>query len=159
VIQFEDIDDRLRSIGKNRAWLAEASGRKINSIRVALAPKADAKNRNEMLQRALSAAIEREEADQALMAQPVPPGMTNVFLSDEMLDRADRASRLVNSPSLADFCREAILFRAGEILAGNHDPVDIPFTAAPAQGPATYRKTRLRVAEDPPAPGKTKDAK
>lgn len=161
MIPFDEMDDRLRALGVDRAWLASKSGRSPHSIRAALAPNATPKNRSELLQRALSAAIEREEADQAMFAQPIPPGMTNVFLNDEMLDRADRASRLINSPSLADFCREAILFRANEIIAGDGDPLGLPFTPAPAQGPVAYPKParRLKVAEEPPRAKTRKGAK
>lgn len=61
MIAFEDIDYRLKELGKDRSWLAEETGRKINSIRVALAENADPKNRSELLQKSLSDAIEREE--------------------------------------------------------------------------------------------------
>lgn len=61
MIPFEDIERRLKELGKDRVWLASESGRKPNSIRVALAPNADEKNRSPLLQRALSEAIEAEE--------------------------------------------------------------------------------------------------
>lgn len=61
MIPFEEIDRRLESIGKDRKWLSEASGRKPDSIRVALAPNAPAAKRSELLQKALSDAITREE--------------------------------------------------------------------------------------------------
>lgn len=61
MIPFEEIDPRLDSIGKNRVWLAEVSGRSYNSIRSALAPNSPDKQRSSLLQRALSDAIEREE--------------------------------------------------------------------------------------------------
>jgi hypothetical protein len=61
MIHFEEIDARLDKLGKNRAWLSEASGRKPDSIRVALAPSAPAAKRSELLQKALSDAIEKEE--------------------------------------------------------------------------------------------------
>lgn len=140
MIPYDEIDNRLKAIGKNRAWLAERSGRSPGSLRAALAPNANPKNRTNLLQRALSETIEREEADQAAFSQPIPPGMTNVFLNDEMLDRADRASRQVNSSSLAEFCRDAILFRADEILAGNEDPVPLPFTPPASNSHAPYPK-------------------
>lgn len=153
MIPFDEMDRRLDALGLTRSWLAAKSGRSPHSIRAALAPNATPKNRSELLQRALSAAIEREEADRAMFAQPAPPGMTNLLLNDDMLDRADRASRLVNAPSLAEFCRDAILFRATEILKGNDDPLNLPFTPAPAKGAVSYPPRRqLKVAEQPPTP-------
>jgi hypothetical protein len=61
MIPFDEIDQRLERLGKNRAWLAEASGRSPGSIRAALAPNGPEKQRTKLLQKALSDAIEREE--------------------------------------------------------------------------------------------------
>ncbi len=61
MIPFEEIDTRLAGIGKNRIWLAGKSGRKPDSIRVALAPNAPKSKRSELLQKALTDAIEGEE--------------------------------------------------------------------------------------------------
>lgn len=62
MIDFEEIDQRLKDLGKDRAWLAEESRKKPDTIRGALAPNAPAFKRSESLQRALSDAIERAEA-------------------------------------------------------------------------------------------------
>jgi hypothetical protein len=64
MIPFEEIDDRLTGIDKTRAWLAETSGRKPSSIGDALAPNANATKRSGLLQKALTDAIEKEEARQ-----------------------------------------------------------------------------------------------
>jgi hypothetical protein len=125
MIPFEEIDAALKSLGKDRAWLAQESGRKPDSIRVALATNADPKNRSELLQKALSDAIEREQLRQAaekprpdIEPPPeIPTGHTAIYLSGQELEDADRASRLVGSPSLATFCRDIIRAEAGRILA------------------------------------------
>lgn len=62
MIPFDEIDIRLEQLGQNRAWLSEASGRKPDSIRVALAPNAPSSKRSELLQKSLSDAIEKEES-------------------------------------------------------------------------------------------------
>jgi len=62
MIPFEEIDERLKAVGKNRAWLAEVTGRSPGSIRAALAPNAVPKQRTTLLQKALSDAIEKEES-------------------------------------------------------------------------------------------------
>jgi hypothetical protein len=64
MIPFEEIDTRLAGIGKNRAWLAEMSGRSPSSLRSALAPNAAEKQRSSLLQKALTDAIEGEERRQ-----------------------------------------------------------------------------------------------
>lgn len=133
MIPFDEIDSRLETLGKDRAWLAEASGRSPGSIRTALAPNAARKNRSKHLQKALTDALLKAEAEGA---RPEVPGYSRIFLDDQQLDRADRASRMIQAHSLADFCREAITFRADELLAGRQDPVEDP-------------ASRLKVAEDP----------
>lgn len=65
MIPFEDIETRLKGIRKDRKWLAENSGRSYDSIRTALAKNAAPKSRSTLLQKALTDAIEREEAEQA----------------------------------------------------------------------------------------------
>jgi SOS-response transcriptional repressor LexA len=123
MIPFEEIDRRLDAISKDRKWLAEVTQRSPDSIRAALAPKAHPKQRSSLLQKALSDAIISEEDAQAAMQEPPQPGFHNIFLDDAQLDRADRASRQIHAASLVDFCRDAIVFRADELLAGRADPV------------------------------------
>lgn len=126
MIQFGDIDKRLDSLGKDRKWLSEASGKKPDTIRGALAGGAPEFKRSTSLQKALSDAIEREAQAQAATLGPPQPGFQNVFLSDEQLVRADLASRQTRAASLVEFCRDAILHRANELLAGREDPVPTP---------------------------------
>lgn len=119
MIQFEDIEKRLAVIGKDRAWLAKESKRSPGSIRSALAPNAHIKQRSSLLQKALTDAIEREEATQsgATSTQSrTPPGYSEIFLTNEEYDIADKASRLVNSPTMAAFCRDAIQAEAQRII-------------------------------------------
>lgn len=124
MIPFEEIDSRLAGIGKNRAWLSQESGRKSDSIRVALAPNAPASKRSKLLQKALSDAIEREEEKQsaaaprhAVTAPELPVGYTAIYLQGEALDKAEQASRLVGSPSVNVFCHDLILAEAKRIIA------------------------------------------
>lgn len=119
MIQFQDIEKRLAVIGKDRAWLAKESKRSPGSIRSALAPNAHIKQRSALLQKALTDAIEREEAAQSgavAIQSKTPPGYSEIFLSDEEYDLADKASRLVNSPTMAAFCRDAIQAEAQRII-------------------------------------------
>lgn len=109
MIPFEEIDSRLERLGKNRAWLVEVTGRSPESIRAALAPNALPSKRSKLLQKALSDAIEAEEAEQ--WAQPervIPPGHVEFVLTDTQYKRAQIASRIAGFTSFADFCRVAI---------------------------------------------------
>lgn len=116
MIDFDDMDQALKELGKTRAWLAEASERSPDSVRTALAPNAPPSKRSKLLQRALSDAIERERQLQAGPKPVAPPGYSSIFMNDEQLDRAERASRLGPWDSLADFCRDAIMAKADELL-------------------------------------------
>ena len=127
MIPFEVSDKGLDDLKLNRKWLAKVTGRSEGSIRAALAPNAVPKQRTPLLQRALSDAIEREEEAQAALQEPPQPGFHNVFLDEAQLVRADLASRKINAPSLVDFCRDAIVHRAEELLAGREDPVQDAF--------------------------------
>jgi SOS-response transcriptional repressor LexA len=69
MIPFDEIDSRLALIGKNRAWLVEVTGRSENSIRASLAPSAPDSKRSDLLQKALSDAIEKEESAQRSSAR------------------------------------------------------------------------------------------
>lgn len=147
MIPFNEIDDRLRAIGKNRAWLADSIRRKLDTVESALAPKAAAHKRSASLQGLMSDAIEREEARQAAENSPrtdvepeIPPGHAAIYLSGEALERAERASRTGPWPSLGAFCRDAIKEKAQEILAWE-----------------TEQSGNLEALPDPPAAGKKKN--
>lgn len=116
MIPYDEIDRRLALINKDRVWLASQTPYRPNTIRQALSPKGNA--RSPRIQEVLSRAIEDEEKrlSEAMQAQN-KPGIYEIFLTSEQLDRADRASRLAQSSSLVSFCREAILARANEILS------------------------------------------
>lgn len=122
MIAFDEIDNRLGSIGKDRAWLAAVTERSPASIRAALAPNAPAGKRSSLLQKALSDAIAKEEAAQG-KAESLPPGFSAIFLSDQEIDAADRAAHAVGAPSLAAFCRDVIQAEARRILFGLADNV------------------------------------
>lgn len=94
MIPFDEIDKRLEKLGKDRAWLANASGRKLNSLGSALAPGAAASKRSEHLQRALTDAIEREEKAQAAVVE-LPERIT-LEVSSEDYEAFNRASLAKN---------------------------------------------------------------
>lgn len=85
-----------------------------------------------------SEVIEREEAK---MRSQDPQGSLwkILFQSDDEFNKVDRASRIVKSESLEDFCRHSILKRAEEILAARrrssyrHEPVPLAKVAESAR--------------------------
>lgn len=113
MIPFEHLKRRLAGLGRNRQWLSEQTGYSENTVRQYLGPKG--KCTPEFLRHA-SETIEREEAK---MRSHDPHGShwRTLFQSHEEFSRVDRASRIVRSESLEDFCRHSILKRADEILA------------------------------------------
>ena len=98
MIPFEQIDDRLSAIGKDRPWLAKNTGRSENSIRVALATNASQKNRSKLLQRALTEAIESEEASQKKVPKDDPQNKIAVEFSDEDMDLIIEVSNTLGTP-------------------------------------------------------------
>lgn len=112
MIPFEEIDARLRSIGKDRAWLAAAAGRSSGAVRAALAPNAIPKCRSELLQRALSETIEKEE--RARRAQITLPERVSLEPSAEEFQAWDRASRIAAADSLQSWAVDALNKAAAE---------------------------------------------
>jgi len=128
MIPFDDIDSRLEAIGKDRAWLAEASGRSPSSIRSALAPNAHSKQRSELLQRALSDVIEREEAARRPQAAPpVLPNRITVEPTVAQFESWDRASRAADAASLSEWAIEE-LNKAAEAWFAKITPIADPIT-------------------------------
>ena len=113
MIPYEHLKRRLAGLGRNRQWLSEQTGYSENTIRQYLGP--NGKRTPEFLLHA-SEAIEREEAK---MRSQDPHGShwRTLFHSHDEFSRVDRASRIVKSESLEEFCRHSILKRADEILA------------------------------------------
>ena len=127
MIPFEEIDGRLKIIGRNRKWLAETSGKSPDTIRGALATNAPAFKKSESLQRSLSDTIEREESRQLAEkmgeeSPELPPGYYAIYLTGESLKRAQLASCRIDQPDLHAFCIEAIKLKADEILMLNALP-------------------------------------
>lgn len=120
MIPFDEIDNRLKLLKKDRPWLVTASGRSAESIRAALAPNAPASKRSALLQKALSDVIiaeeQRQNAPQSAEVR-LAPGFFAIFKTEEQIAIADQASRLVGAASLEAFCRDAIQAEARRLIA------------------------------------------
>lgn len=113
MIPYEEMKQRLAGTGRNRKWLADQTGYSESTIKQYLGPKG---KRTEDFIKAASDAIEAEE-HRKRQSKPDAPLWNLIFLTHQEFDRADRASRIVKSESLEDFCRRVILKRADEIIA------------------------------------------
>lgn len=133
MIPFEEIDSRLTALGKNRAWLAEITGRSAGSIRSALAPNAENKHRSAHLQKALSDAIEREEQQQATPATPTLPDRITLEVHPTIMDRWNAAAAAQNETTRQWAISE--LNRAAEIWRSSTASASIKI----AEDPAEYR--------------------
>ncbi len=107
-----EIRRRLAAIGKNRQWLAKQLNKSEETVRQYLQPKG---KRTKELMDDIDRLIVLEEARQREGQADAPPWNVLFTTADEF-DRADRASRAVDSTSLVEFCRAVILKRADEIL-------------------------------------------
>jgi hypothetical protein len=146
MINWENLDQRLAIIGKDRAWLAEHTPYSLDSIRNAMAP--NSKRRSDKMLAALRRLISDEE--QRFKAGEKAPGVFDIFLTEEALHKADRASRIVGAPSLADFCRDVIDSEAERILAREAAPKGQPDDATGSGDAPDPAKSELGlVAEDP----------
>ena len=114
MIDYEDIPRLLATIGKDRRWLAKQLKLSDNTIRQYLGPKG---KRTVELMDDIERVITLETARQR-ETQPEAPPWNVIFRTADEFDRADRASRIVKAESLKDFCRNAILEKADELLAG-----------------------------------------
>ena len=112
MIPFEHLKRRLAGVGRDRRWLCKQTGYSENTIRQYLGPKG--KHTPDFLRHA-SEVIKREEAK--LRSQDPDVSLWRMlFQSNNEFSKVDRASRIVKSESLEDFCRQSILKRAEEIL-------------------------------------------
>lgn len=140
MIPFEHLKRRLAGLGRSRQWLSEQTGYSENTIRQYLGPKG--KHTPEFLRQA-SEAIEREEAKMR-SHDPHSSLWRALFQSHDEFSRVDRASRIVKSESLEDFCRHSILKRADEILTARkrasyrHEP---ELMSKVAEAPRTAKRS------------------
>lgn len=113
VSEHQDIRRRLAVIGKNRKWLAAQLKMSEHTIRQYLQPKGKrTKEFIDDIERVITLEMARQRE-----IQPEAPPWNQIFLTDDEFDRADCASRIVKAESLKEFCRQAILEKADELLS------------------------------------------
>ncbi|MEO5913997.1 MAG: hypothetical protein ABIS50_07165 [Luteolibacter sp.] len=111
--EHQEIRRRLAAIGKDRKWLAKQLNMSEHTIRQYLQPKG---KRTKEFMEEIDRTVTLETARQR-ESQPDAPPWNQIFRTAEEFDRADRASRVIKAESLTDFCRNAILAKADELLA------------------------------------------
>lgn len=137
MIDYRDIPRLLATIGKDRRWLAKQLKLSDNTIRQYLGPKG---KRTSELMEDIERVITLETARQREL-QPDSPPWNVIFRTADEFDRADRASREIDSESLTEFCRGVILAAADEILAKNGRS-SYPRLTIPAQKVAEEKRKK-----------------
>lgn len=145
MIPFEEIDERLKALGKDRQWLAKQSGRKARSIGDALAPNADPTKRSPLLQKALSDVIEAHEAAAAAQAAaPNIPQNLVLYPTRQQFNAWNTAFKHSDAETLEQWATEGLDEMAKAWLAQYQPATDLKVADAPnpagpvSQGPVTY---------------------
>lgn len=111
VSSAEEVKGLLKRVDRTREWLAKQTGYKPGSVRQYLG---GTKQSRPFFKKALE--VLKAEETQLRAGRRVPPQWILMFETEEEFQRVDRASRMVDALSFTDFCRDAILAKADEIL-------------------------------------------
>lgn len=114
MIPYEEIDERLKRLGKSRKWLAETTGRSIGAIRSALAPGSGGRYRSPLLQKSLSNAITNEEDRQSQKSIELQSQRITVECSREQFRKWNKAA-LVCGLLIEDWAIESLDKMAEEL--------------------------------------------
>jgi phage repressor protein C with HTH and peptisase S24 domain len=133
MIPFEEIDSRLKQIGKDRKWLAQATRRSEAAINSALAPGSSPVKKSKSIQGLMTDAIEREEA--TMNERPVQLSHLTLRISTEELNEWAKAYKASDLDTLEDWTlqaiREYIRGAAEEVLKDQQRGVITTFPAKP----------------------------
>lgn len=101
----------LKKAGRTRKWLSEETGYKETSVKQYLGGSKGSQPFYEKAREVLMADLASRSPD----AKP-PLQWDLLFETEEQFRKVDRASRLVASAGILEFCRSTLLARADEIL-------------------------------------------
>lgn len=155
MIPFDEIDQRLRALDKTRAWLAQQTGRSADSLRTALAPNAPAAKRTNLLQIALSNAIEQEEIRQNIRS--LIPGTITLNPTQEQFDAWSKAFKASSYKTMTEWMLGELVKTANEWVLQGRPPfisknLDALSTPEPTLAPnVTYLPFYGLVAAGTPA--------
>lgn len=142
MIPFADMPKRLKGIGKSREWLAQTAGYTKPTIDHAFSARSP--HKTERMRARLSNAIEQEEIAQQKM-DIEKQGLFAIEFTPAQFAEVDAASRIVQSPSLKDYCMDAVMIRTHEIMTASgqdHEITSIdnprPVLSAVAEPPSRY---------------------
>ena len=111
---------RLAAIGKTPQWLAEVTQYTYSSIRHALSENSPHKSAK--ILRVLEEAICTEEVKKGHKDSQIKGLFMLDFTAGEFA-AVDAASRIVNAPSIKEYCKECISLRTTEIMERNKLPL------------------------------------
>ena len=107
----EELKKLLKKAGRTRKWLAEQTGYKESSVKQYLGGSKGSQPFYEKAKEVLLAELASHSPD----AKP-PLQWDLLFETEEQFRKVDRASRMVDSVGILEFCRATLLARAEEIL-------------------------------------------
>lgn len=107
----EELKELLRRVNRTRRWLADETGYAFGSVRQYLG---GSKQSRPFFKKAREVLLAEEAFQKA--GRPAVPQWNLIFDTEEQFLRVDRASRLADAPGIKEFCRDATLARADEIL-------------------------------------------
>ena len=119
---------RLAAIGKSPQWLAEVTQYTYSSIRHALSENSPHKSAK--ILRVLEEAICMGEAKKGHEDSEIKGLFMLDFRAGDFA-AVDAASRIVNAPSIKEYCKDCITLRTKEIMARSKSPLasdgEIPY--------------------------------
>lgn len=118
----DEIRAWLKQAKGRRAWLAKQCGAETKTVSNWLSGQ-DIPDATHLL---IGRIMDESGASDGGGPPSLPTGHAAIYLSGEALRRADAASRIAKSNSLAEFCVEAIRVRADELLRLQALPDEIP---------------------------------
>jgi hypothetical protein len=120
MIDVKNLKMRLAAIGKSPQWLAEVTRYTYSSIRHALSENSPHKSAK--ILKALDDAIRLEETNKG-NADLESKGLFMMNFTPREFEAVDAASRIVNAPSIKEYCKDCISLRTKEIMAREKLPL------------------------------------
>lgn len=111
MIAFEDMDQRLSALDRDRLWLAHESKYSESSVREALAP--NSKKRSPRMQRILSETIEAEEASRKKISSMLLPSRISLECHANEFDAWCRSYKASPHATLGQWAVAALNEAAG----------------------------------------------
>lgn len=145
-MSFDEIDPRLKKLGKDRAWLAAQCDYSTSTLASALAPNGS--NKTPKALRRMWEALDREEQRQK-QEKYKPAPLTNTVTLTPTVDQFDRWMRAAyrNHDSFDEWAKEGLdaladLYPQKDQITIAADAPDLPATELPERQSTTYHRAK-----------------